>query len=168
MLPAAQIIWQNNSSGFAFSNQNHHGVTPGGRMLIARGRLWLRGRHSLTVSYDLKTGQLEMGGDLRKYQGGGFFNGLHYSASLAGKEIGLLDNRFLLYGGFPLYCADQNELWGNNGALNERRGYQFAFLEIDADGKALFPAHCTRAMQRADAGMGREGDAVRHGRREET
>lgn len=130
------IVWQNNSSGFAFSPEAHRGVTPGGRMVITHGRLWLRTFQGLAICYDLKTGRLETGGNVATWR---FANNLPGVGGACGKEIGLLDDRFLVYGGAPL-CCDQNELWANNGALNERRGYRFVFTEIDAEGRALYPA----------------------------
>jgi hypothetical protein len=130
------IAWQNNSSGFAFSPEAHRGVTPGGRMVITHGRLWLRTFQGLAICYDLKTGHLETGGNVAAWR---FANNLPGVGGACGKEIGLLDDRFLVYGGAPL-CCDQNELWANNGALNERRGYRFVFTEIDAEGKALYPS----------------------------
>lgn len=130
------IIWQNNDSGHAYMDDMHHGVTPGGGMVVAQGRLWLCTWHGLTISYDLKTGQLDTGGDVSKFRGRVWL----YAAGLSGQEIGLVDDRFLIHGGFPIYGMDEGNKWENNGALNHRRQFCFEFMELDAAGKALYPA----------------------------
>ncbi|MBI5725899.1 MAG: PQQ-binding-like beta-propeller repeat protein [Planctomycetes bacterium] len=134
-----ESIWQNDTSGHAYSKNFRRGVTPGGNMLIANGQLWLRSWYGLTTSYNLKTGQLDMEGDLAK--GGRTVEMLRpYKAGLSGRDMGLVDNRLLVYGGFPVYGVDQNQHWDSDSVVNSRRGFRFDFAEIDAAGKALYAA----------------------------
>ncbi len=86
------MIWQNDEAGRLIDDKNQRGATAAGSMVFADKQLWLVGGQALNpVIIDPQTGASKtarLGAD-RKH--------------MRGREIGLFDNRFLVFSGSWLY-----------------------------------------------------------------
>jgi outer membrane protein assembly factor BamB len=111
----------------------HRGAAGYGYMAVVTNRVWMRGGNAPMAIFDAATGtatqHISLGEWLLSWMG--FVKRFGYATN-RGKEIGLLANRFLIYGG-RLFYADQSER-----AMGWQGG-QFSFVGIDAQGNARFP-----------------------------
>jgi len=97
-----QPIWTNGDSGHA-DPDSRKGASAMGNLTISKDTLWLAGGNGCSpAGYDLQTGAFTVPG---------YFSRNVYHPVPRGKHIGVLQDRFILHGGTPLF-ADQRE-WMN-------------------------------------------------------
>jgi outer membrane protein assembly factor BamB len=122
------IVWQNNAIA-ANAGIKDMGRGPRGGLAIARGRLWMRTANTATCAFDLQTGDLKPGPCDPE-------NWSNKRQGFPGQDIAVLNNRFVLYGGQRLF-SDHCEYGGTEDKL--ARWATYSFLELDAQGEALYP-----------------------------
>jgi hypothetical protein len=119
------IVWQNNSSGMAYSAADHVGVTPAGVGSVVRGAYWQRAIEGRNGIYAMATGVLAaLPAAVASHQRGG--------PETLGGELGLLDSTHVVYGGRMLY-GDMSDR-----VFNDRKRTIIA-QGVDAQGNAMYP-----------------------------
>lgn len=92
-----EIKWQNNSSGH-LDNELRKGISAQGILTIADGKLWMPGGNVISPAvYELATG---------RYLGGSPGDGS--PKANRGEEIGVFNNRYIVFGGRLQYSATEN------------------------------------------------------------
>ncbi|NLF37927.1 PQQ-binding-like beta-propeller repeat protein [bacterium] len=114
----------------------HRGAASYGHMAVVGGRVWMRGGNAPMPIFDCATGiatqHISLTEWLRAYDAQRRFG----YATNRGKDIGVIGDRHLVYGGRLLYIdqSDRSMVW---------QGGRFCFIGVDAQGKARFPeVHC--------------------------
>jgi outer membrane protein assembly factor BamB len=120
------IVWQNNTAGACYVPADYTGITPGGYGLMVRGSYWQKalafGRNGI---FNGATGALA---PLATSPNLGTTGGPNNN----GREIGLLDNSHLIYGGAWWWMDKQDQ------GLSDRKR-SFSVHTLDAQGNVLYP-----------------------------
>ena len=94
-----ELKWRNDSSGH-LDKELRNGVSAQGNLAIAGGRLWLAGGNVISpAAYDLNTGEC-----LTRSVGNGG------ARSNRGEEVGVIKEKYLIFGGRSLYSPVENHV----------------------------------------------------------
>jgi outer membrane protein assembly factor BamB len=108
------------------------GFVPMGRLVVARGRLWLRAHNAIPCSFDLATGErAPVPEHLKNRDGTPNLTGRGSTGSTRGGDMAVFAGRFLVQGG--------RRFWSRPWEWNTGKKTVAAFLELDEAGLGRYP-----------------------------
>jgi outer membrane protein assembly factor BamB len=108
------------------------GFVPTGRLVVARGRLWVRTHNAMPCSFDLATGERAPAPEhLTNRDGTPNLTGRGSTGSTRGGDMALFAGRFLVQGG--------RRFWSRPWEWNTGKKTSVTFLELNENGLGRYP-----------------------------